>query len=108
MLAVILGAFGAHGLEKLLVENGREHVWDTAVFYHLTHAVVLLVLAVAAGPEAHRGPRRCFLWGIVVFSGSLYLLAITNASWLGMVAPIGGTLLIGGWLWLGIEGARER
>jgi uncharacterized membrane protein YgdD (TMEM256/DUF423 family) len=95
LLAVVLGAFGAHGLKELLAQNGMAAIWEKAVFYHFTHAVMLFVLA-------ERKPLPavawwCFLIGICVFSGSLYLLAVTNVHWLGAITPIGGVSFVVGW-----------
>ena len=94
--AVGLGAFGAHGLEPTLVANNTRTVWETAALYHLVHAVLLVVLAL------HAPLRRVSWWlfvaGIVIFSGTLYTLAITNVRWLGAITPIGGVALIAGWL----------
>ena len=95
-MAVALGAFGAHGLKDLLVEQGRMETWQTAVFYHLTHVIVMLVLTVLQ-------PWRQLAWvamagGVVVFSGSLYVLCLTGMTWLGAITPLGGLLLILGWL----------
>jgi uncharacterized membrane protein YgdD (TMEM256/DUF423 family) len=78
-LAVALGAFGAHGLNKILAQNGTAAIWETAALYHFIHAVMLFVLA-GRKPLAI-GPWWCFLTGIVIFSGSLYLLAATDARW---------------------------
>lgn len=97
-LAVALGAFGAHGLEKLLKANERVETWHTAVFYHFIHAVMLYVLA--QNQPLKRGPWWSFFIGIVIFSGSLYLLSVTNARWLGAITPIGGVCFLVGWLWL--------
>lgn len=94
-LAVVLGAFGAHGLKGLLAQNGTTDIWEKAVFYHFIHAVVLFVLA-----ERKVFPKFtgwCFLAGIFLFSGSLYLLAATNIKWLGAVTPIGGVSFLVGW-----------
>jgi len=98
LLAVALGAFGAHGLKDILARNGTTAIWEKAVFYHFIHAVMLFVLA-SRVPFA-RGPWWSFLAGIAVFSGSLYLLALTNARWLGAVTPLGGISLLVGWAWL--------
>lgn len=95
-LAVALGAFGAHGLKAVLVKYGTLAPWDTAVLYHLAHAVVLLVLAQRA--VVPRLPFALFGAGIVIFSGSLYTLALTNVKWLGAITPLGGLCLLGGWL----------
>ena len=89
---VVLGAFGAHGLKAVLAANQTLEVWHTASLYHLLHAVVLLWAAT-------RGLAfRLFACGILVFSGSLYLLAVTGVKWLGAITPLGGLLLIAGWL----------
>jgi uncharacterized membrane protein YgdD (TMEM256/DUF423 family) len=97
-LAVALGAFGAHGLKEVLVQNNTTAIWEKAVFYHFIHAVMLFVLA-GRNPPA-RGPWFGFLIGIVVFSGSLYLLALTNVLWFGAITPFGGISFAVGWLWL--------
>jgi uncharacterized membrane protein YgdD (TMEM256/DUF423 family) len=103
-LAVALGAFGAHGLQKILAQNGTAAIWQTAVFYHFLHAVMLFVLAERKPPVA--GPWWCFLAGILIFSGSLYLLAVTGVHWLGAITPIGGISFLAGWLWLAITTTR--
>ena len=95
-LAVALGAFGAHGLKAVLEKNGTITVWQTAALYHLVHAVVLLVLAQKAAVA--RVPFALFGAGIVIFSGSLYTLALTNVKWLGAITPLGGVCLLAGWL----------
>jgi uncharacterized membrane protein YgdD (TMEM256/DUF423 family) len=94
-LAVVLGAFGAHGLKHLLAGNGTTVIWEKAVFYHFIHAVMLFVLA-----ERKTFPAVAwwsFLAGIVIFSGSLYLLAVTNVHWLGAITPFGGAAFLLGW-----------
>ena len=96
--AVALGAFGAHGLKNLLAQNGTGAIWEKAVFYHFIHAVMLFLIA--GRKPFLAGAWWCFLAGIVIFSGSLYLLAVTNASWLGAITPIGGVSLLAGWIWL--------
>ncbi len=95
-LAVALGAFGAHGLKATFLENGQGHNWETAAHYHLIHAVVLLVLATRNGVA--KLPFLLFTAGIAIFSGSLYVLAVTNVKWLGAITPLGGVCLIAGWL----------
>jgi len=94
-LAVVLGAFGAHGLKHLLAGNGTTVIWEKAVFYHFIHALMLFVLA-----ERKTFPAVAwwsFLAGIVIFSGSLYLLAVTNVLWLGALTPFGGAAFLLGW-----------
>ena len=97
-LAVALGAFGAHGLKDTLAANGTGAIWDKAVLYHFIHAVMLYVLA--QRQPVRFGPWLCFFVGIVVFSGSLYLLALTNARWLGAITPLGGAGFLAGWICL--------
>jgi uncharacterized membrane protein YgdD (TMEM256/DUF423 family) len=97
-LGVVLGAFGAHILNGTLEANGTLDVWKTAVFYHLIHAVVLLVITFSL-KEFNKYSWVCFVTGIILFSGSLYLLALYQFSYLlGPVTPFGGALLIGGWI----------
>jgi len=95
-LAVALGAFGAHGLKELLTRHGTADIWEKAVLYHLVHAVALLFVSI-------QRPLPILAWslfvaGITIFSGTLYLLALTNERWLGAITPIGGLCLLGGWL----------
>ena len=97
-LAVGLGAFGAHGFKEILARNGTAAIWQTAVFYHFIHAIMLFILGQRA--SGSWGPWISFLGGIVIFSGSLYLLALTNQRWLGAITPIGGVCFIVGWIWL--------
>src|SRR5262245_21098201 len=99
-LAVGLGAFGAHGLKDVLERNGTAAIWQTAVFYHFIHTVMLYVLA-SRNPRS-AGPWVSFLVGILIFSGSLYLLALTNIRWLGAITPLGGVSFIVGWVWLAV------
>lgn len=98
LLGVALGAFGAHGLERTA---SSEHLswWDTAVRYHLVHAVALVLVGILRrfgdGVElAGWG----FLVGITVFCGSLYAMALGAPTWLGAVTPVGGLGLMVGWL----------
>ena len=104
-LAVALGAFGAHGLKDILAQNGTAAIWETAVFYHFIHAVMLFLLA-GRKPFA-AGAWWCFLAGIVFFSGSLYLLALTNEHWLGVITPFGGAGLLAGWVCLFFNAAKS-
>lgn len=97
-LGVALGAFGAHGLKDVLTRYETAAIWDTAVLYHLVHAVMLALLA-GVRPW-RRGAWWCFLVGIVIFSGSLYVLGVTGFRKLGMVTPFGGVFFLVGWAWL--------
>ena len=98
LLAVALGAFGAHLLKETLAANAMSDVWNKAVFYHFGHALALLVLASLA--TGCRMAPPLFLAGIFFFSGSLYLLALTNIRWLGAITPLGGLCFLAGWLCL--------
>ncbi|GGK81608.1 DUF423 domain-containing protein [Rufibacter glacialis] len=101
-IGVMIGAFGAHGLAKLLTETGRTDTFETAVKYQMYHALGLLLVGVlmtqfpsATGLSVS---GICFLLGILIFSGSLYILCLTGITWLGAITPIGGLFLIAGWL----------
>jgi uncharacterized membrane protein YgdD (TMEM256/DUF423 family) len=95
---VALGAFGAHALKRTLEANDTTEVWKTAVLYHFIHALALLVLA--ALPTVSRTAASLFVAGIVLFSGSLYLLALTNVKLLGAITPLGGLCFLAGWVCL--------
>ncbi len=95
LAGVVLGAFGAHGLRAVLDEHGTRTVWETAVFYQMVHAVALLALA--ASHRASSWVSGLWIGGIIVFSGSLYLLAVTDAKWLGAITPLGGVAFLAGW-----------
>ena len=97
-LAVGLGAFGAHALKGTLEANGLTDVWNKAVLYQFVHALALLLLATL--PGASRLACWLFLSGIIIFSGSLFILALTNIRWLGAITPIGGLCFLAGWLCL--------
>jgi uncharacterized membrane protein YgdD (TMEM256/DUF423 family) len=103
-LAVALGAFGAHALKETLIANGTLDAWNKAVLYHLAHALALLALALHGVSD--RGAFYLLTAGIVIFSGSLYLLAMTNIRWLGAITPIGGLCFLAGWAWLVISPPR--
>ena len=95
-LGVLLGAFGAHALRPGLEAAGMLPVWQTAVLYHLMHAVALL--AITGQTAVSRLTFWCFFLGVGIFSGSLYLLALTRISLLGAVTPLGGFGMLLGWL----------
>ncbi len=105
-LAVGLGAFGAHGLKEVLMQNNTVAIWEKAVFYHFIHVVMLFVLAQRR--PVPTGPWLGFFAGILIFSGSLYLLAVTNVKWLGAITPFGGVSFLAGWLWLAITASKSR
>jgi uncharacterized membrane protein YgdD (TMEM256/DUF423 family) len=97
-LAVALGAFGAHSLKSTLELRGMLDVWNKAGLYHFIHAIALLVLALYG--TVNRGAWWLLFAGILLFSGSLYLMALTNLRWLGPVTPLGGLCFLAGWAWL--------
>ncbi|MDB6166721.1 MAG: hypothetical protein JWQ83_1861 [Lacunisphaera sp.] len=102
LTGVVLGAAGAHGpLHDALVAAGTLDTWRTAVLYHLIHAVALLALAGwTAGWPAVRWAGRGWLAGVMLFSGSLYWLALGGPKFLGPITPLGGLALLSGWLFL--------
>jgi len=104
-LGIALGAFGAHALKGVLEANHGRDLWNTAVLYHLVHAPVLLWLA--RGTIVATAPFLCVTSGILLFSGSLYALAVTKISWIGAITPIGGLLLMAGWAIVGIRGFKS-
>ncbi len=106
ILAVALGAFGAHGLRSLLARYDTASIWEKAVFYHFIHTLMLYLLA--QRKPVPTGPWVCFLIGIIFFSGSLYLLAVSNARWFGAITPIGGTSFLLGWAWLFLSAGKTR
>lgn len=108
-LAVVLGAFGAHALKTRLPPDLLE-VYHTAVQYHFWHALGLLAVGLALRQVPDAAWLRAAGWlltaGVVLFCGSLYLLAFTGARWLGAVTPLGGVAFILGWLALAVAALR--
>jgi uncharacterized membrane protein YgdD (TMEM256/DUF423 family) len=105
LLGVVLGAMGAHFLKPRLLANGTLDGWQTATHYQWFHALALLALA----GQVRRGPAVCWLLGVLFFSGSLYILTLEPTWWmLGPVTPLGGTLLIVGWVWFLIHLVRRK
>lgn len=108
-LAVAIGAFGAHGLKAMVTPDLLAN-FETGARYHMYHAlaIVAVALVIARYPAATLAPTAgwLFLAGIVIFSGSLYLMALTGMRWLGAITPIGGVALIGGWACLALSVAR--
>jgi len=98
LLSVVLGAFGAHGLKTLLIENDSIEIWKTAVDYQMWHALALLAMGYHGSTRIQfKAASACFSLGVLLFSGSLYWLALAGPRWLGPVTPIGGLLLTFGW-----------
>jgi len=100
-LAVMIGAFGAHALKPMLTQTNRLETFETAVKYQFYHALALLLVGLLCYHLNHpalRWAAYAFVGGILIFSGSLYVLCLTGVTWLGAITPIGGILLIIGWL----------
>jgi uncharacterized membrane protein YgdD (TMEM256/DUF423 family) len=110
MLAVIAGAMGAHALKEVLTPDQMES-FRTGVRYQMFHAILLLVLGWWSKTNPHRliaWASRLVLAGVILFSGSIYLLVLTEApKWIGPVTPLGGVLMIGGWICLLLFTLRE-
>ena len=110
LFGVIIGALAAHKgdrfLHDYLERQGRLDVWNTALFYQWVHALALL--AVGQGRGAGRVTVICWFIGVILFSGSLYILALdASQRWAGPLTPLGGLLLIAGWISLGINLLRK-
>jgi len=111
LLAVSLEAFGAHGLKTLLTVN-QLATYQTGVHYHLIHALALVCVGLLAYPLQSKKiitvAGWCFFWGILLFSGSLYLLSLTSLPPLvGLITPIGGCLFLLGWLSISIAAYKQ-
>ena len=104
-LGVALGAFGAHGLKNMVAQDMLK-VWETAVLYHLIHALWLILVGVLCHlmPEVNavRSAGWAMLAGTILFSGSLYLLVLSGSKPLGIITPIGGVAFLAGWLLLAV------
>jgi uncharacterized membrane protein YgdD (TMEM256/DUF423 family) len=100
VLAVSLGAFGAHALKDVLVTNGRLDTYELAVRYHFYHTLALLAVAVLMDKYSTsrlQYSALLFFIGVILFSGSLYLLCLVNISKIAVITPFGGVFLIAGW-----------
>lgn len=109
-LAVGLGAFGAHGLEATLTANGRLETYETAVKYQFYHSLALLltgILMLNLNSDYFLWTAWSFIIGTLIFSGSLYILSLTNITWLGAITPIGGLAFIVGWIFLALGAAKS-
>ncbi|GAB4489965.1 MAG: DUF423 domain-containing protein [Raineya sp.] len=97
LLAVGLGAFGAHALKEILAKNNYTEVFKTANQYHFYHTFALAFIALLSKPEKYKWAAYCFIVGMLLFSGSLYLLSISKIAILGAITPFGGVFFMAGW-----------
>jgi uncharacterized membrane protein YgdD (TMEM256/DUF423 family) len=104
-LAVAMGAFGAHGLRGR-IDDYSMTIYERAVFYHFVHALGVLIVSLLPRPSSTAA--WLLVTGIVLFSGSLYVLAVTGIRMLGAVTPFGGVAFIAGWLCLAWSATRSR
>ena len=110
LISVAIGAFGAHGLKSILEQNNRLENFETAVKYQFYHVFALIAVSLLMDKYSERimvYAGYSFIIGIIIFSGSLYILSLTNVSKWGAVTPIGGLLLIVGWV-LMIIGINQK
>jgi len=114
-LAVVLGAFGAHGLQNITTDEKILHSFQTAVQYQMYHALALLVIAIIPNTsKLLTWAGNCFIIGVILFSGSLYALTAikvsenTNLEKIGIVTPVGGLFFIAGWLLLLIAAINNK
>ncbi|MDH3064564.1 DUF423 domain-containing protein [Achromobacter insolitus] len=110
MVAVGAGAFGAHGLKRMLTPELLS-VWQTGVLYHLVHALGLFVVALLGaryGSPLLSAAGTVMFAGIVLFSGSLYLLSLTGTHWLGAVTPFGGVAFLASWGMVALAAYRSQ
>lgn len=108
-VGVATGAFGAHALNGL-VDMGMLAVWHTAVLYLLIHGLGLFIVAVATPyliPRLQNIAYSLLLIGTLLFSGSLFLLVFSSQNWLGMLTPIGGVLMLGGWATVALAALKK-
>lgn len=109
--AVAIGAFGAHALKPMLIAAGREDTFELAVRYQFYHSLALLIVGVLG---RHIQAKQLgisalfFIAGIVIFSGSLYVLSLTGITWLGAITPIGGIFFLAGWVMLAVAILRAN
>jgi uncharacterized membrane protein YgdD (TMEM256/DUF423 family) len=116
-LAVVLGAFGAHGLERVSSDEKILHGFHTGVQYQMYHALALLAIGIMVEKFHHKWIKwagNCFIAGIILFSGSLYLLTFLKiqessaVKFVGPVTPLGGVFLIAGWLFLLVAAMKKK
>ncbi len=105
LLAVALGAFGAHGLREILSAQ-QLTTWETAVRYQMWHALALTMISLQLNQHPDSALLKCSGWlmtfGSLLFSGSLYALCLTGQKWFGPITPVGGMLLLSGWFFISL------
>ncbi len=110
LFGVAFGAFGAHGL-KSRVTTEMLTVWQTGVFYHLVHALALVLIGILCQLMPDTALVRCAGWtllgGTVLFSGSLYVMVLSDIRALGIITPLGGVAFLVGWLLLGVAAWQQ-
>jgi uncharacterized membrane protein YgdD (TMEM256/DUF423 family) len=109
-LSVAIGAFGAHKLKPFLLQTGRLDTFEKGVQYQFYHSFALLILGLIMMKMEHKFLNYagyCFMGGIIVFSGSLYILCLSNVSKWGAVTPFGGVLMIAGWVLMAMAFAKN-
>jgi uncharacterized membrane protein YgdD (TMEM256/DUF423 family) len=115
LTGVALGAFGAHALRETLMAQGTRGSWDTAVHYHLFHTAAVFGAAIWSSQGVARKAARqilsatyCWTAGVILFSGSLYGLALQGPRWLGPITPIGGLAFLAGWACVAAAGLAKH
>jgi uncharacterized membrane protein YgdD (TMEM256/DUF423 family) len=101
MFGVMIGAFGAHALREMLIETGRQSVFETAVRYQMYHAFALIICGMLSKQFTTLRlslASTCFVIGALLFCGSLYVLCLTGVSGFGAVTPVGGLFFLAGWV----------
>jgi uncharacterized membrane protein YgdD (TMEM256/DUF423 family) len=110
-LGVSAGAFGAHALKDMLNERAMTQTWQTAVLYTLIHTCSLLIIGLLDGINSSRWINRaghCWMIGVLLFSGSLYGLALGGPRFLGPITPLGGLFLLAGWLCVFVAAMKAK
>lgn len=115
--AVGIGAFGAHALKEWLISTSQTETFQTASKYHFYHAFSILLVGILIQINSKNSEKsskflswagNLHLFGVLIFSGTLYLLCLTNIKWLGAITPIGGVLLIIGWIFLALSFLKRK
>lgn len=109
-LSVAFGAFGAHAIKQVL-SSDLMAIYQTAVSYQMYHSLGLILVGLIYQHQQHyliKVAGWLMLCGAIIFSGSLYILTLTDTRWLGAITPVGGTLLLSAWLLLGLGASRKK